>query len=88
MAQHQTPSRQVESAINEDARRGVDAPVRVDGYHDVAKTRETLCEVSVSSMTRHGNVTGGTGARESVLNIDIKMFGRSGQATTGGVISM
>src|SRR4030095_3885969 len=88
MAQHQTPSRQVESAITEDARRGVYAPVRVYGYHDITETRETLCEVSIPGMTRHWDVTGGTGSRESVLNIDIKMFARSGQATTGGVIAM
>src|SRR5881394_208842 len=88
MAQHQTPSRQVQSAINENARRGVDAAVRIDRDHDEAKTRQTLCQVTVSGVTRHGNKAGWTGAGKGVLNVDIKMLCRPRQTTTGGVVAM
>jgi hypothetical protein len=88
MAQHQTPARQIEAAIAEDAGRGVDATVRVNRHHDVAETRETFGQVTVPGMTGHGDVTGRTGAGERVLNVDIKMFGGPGQSATGGVISV
>ena len=88
MTEHQTSPGKVQAAITEHAGCSVDAAVRIEGNNDVAKTRQTLCQVTVSGVTRHGNKAGWTGAGKGVLNVDIKMLCGSGQPATGGVIPM
>src|SRR6185436_19678572 len=88
MTEHQPAARQVQAAINESAGCSVDAAVHIEGHNDVAQTRQTLCQVTVSGVTRHGNEAGRTGAGKGVLNVDIKMLAGSGQTTTSGVIAM
>ena len=88
MTEHQTPAGKIQPAITEHAGRSVDAAVRIDGHNDVAKTRQTLCQVTVAGVTRHGNKAGRTGAGKSVLNVDIKVFTRSRNPSTCGMVAM
>ncbi len=81
MTEHQTSPGKVQAAITENAGCSVDAAVRIEGNNDVAKTRQTLCQVTVSGVTRHGNKAGRTRAGKRVLNIDIKMLSGPSQST-------
>src|SRR5215472_4759428 len=88
MAKHQTAAAKIKSAITGNPRRSVDASVRVDGHNDVAETRQTLCKVPISGVTRYRNKAVGTSAGKSVLNVNVKMLSRTSQTTASGVVAM
>ena len=88
MAQHQTPASKVQPAITKHARRGINPTVRVDRHHDVTKTRQTFCEISVPRVTRHRNIARRARTGESVLNVNVKVLAGASEAATRGVVAV